>query len=128
MARKRLPISRTSVTHRVAILDAVGGRYKLYIIVGLYPQSERSLKRGEKPKPGELFLYMGKVGSPMRGLLDVFGLQTSLLLQSGVSLESLCDKMEGTRFEPFGSTDNPDIPNCSSIADYIFKWMRREFL
>ena len=120
MSRKRLPTDRQSVTHRVQIRNVTGGDYDLYIIVGLYP--------GKKPKPGELFLKIGKVGSTMRGMLDLLGLQTSLLLQNGVSLESICDKMEGTQFEPRGATDDPDIPECSSLADYTFRWLRLRFL
>ena len=112
--RKRLPDTRESITHKVTIEGA-----DLYVIVGLYPDTNM---------PGELFLKMGKVGSTMRGLLDILGIQTSLLLQNGVELEDLCRKMVGVSYEPKGWTSNPEIRTCSSVSDYVFKWMERRFL
>ena len=118
--RKRLPTDRTSITHRVEIQDERGGLYDIYMTVGLYP-----MKR--KQKPGELFLKSGKIGSSMRGMLDILGVQTSLLLQYGVPLQVICDKMKGVGFEPRGKTDDPDIPECKSISDYIFRWLELRF-
>ena len=140
MARKRLPDKRVSVTHRVQITDERGGQFDLYITVGLYPSKRATLfaeaiAKGYMPRPGtprpksgELFLKMGKVGSAMRGLLDVIGIQTSLLMQNGVPLGDVCAKLEGTMFEPHGSTDNPSIPTCTSIVDYVFHWLRETFI
>jgi len=124
LTRRRLPVTRDSITHRVAITDNGGNIFDLYIIVGLYTQSKRD--KGKR-RPGEMFLNIGKVGSTLRGMLDVLGIQTSLLLQNGVSLESICGKMEGVSFEPNGSTDNPEIPTCSSLIDYVFHWLRNTF-
>jgi hypothetical protein len=31
------------------------------------------------------------------------------------------------RFEPMGGTSNPDIPECSSILDYVARYLDREF-
>ena len=108
-----MPDERASVTHRVTIDWGTD----LYIIVGLYPNGQ----------PGELFLKVGKVGSTLRGLLDVLGIWTSMLLQVGVPLDDLCEKMIGVSFEPKGRTSNPDIPECSSVADYVFRWLRWRF-
>ncbi len=112
--RRRLPDERPSVTHRVTIDWGTD----LYIIVGLYPNGQ----------PGELFLKVGKVGSTLRGLLDILGIWTSMLLQVGVPLDDLCNKMIGVSFEPKGRTSNPDIPECSSIADYVFRWLKRKYV
>ena len=103
------------------IQDERGGVYDIYMTVGLYP-----LKH--KQKPGELFLKSGKIGSSMRGMLDILGVQTSLLLQYGVPLQVVCEKMRGVSFEPSGKTDNPEIPECKSVTDYIFRWMENRFL
>ncbi|KKM72278.1 hypothetical protein LCGC14_1422080 [marine sediment metagenome] len=111
--RQRLPDERTSVTHRVTIDYGTD----LYIIVGLYPDG----------RPGELFLKVGKVGSTLRGLLDILGIWTSILLQVGVPLDDLCNKMIGVSFEPRGRTSNKDIRDCSSIADYTFRWLKQRF-
>ncbi len=112
--RRRLPDERESVTHRITIDYSTD----LYIIVGLYPNGQ----------PGELFLKVGKVGSTLRGLLDILGIWTSMLLQVGVPLDDLCDKMIGVSFEPKGRTSNPDIPECSSVADYVFRWLKRKYV
>jgi len=115
--RKRLSDTRASLTHHATIYPESGGETDLYLIVGLY----------EDGYPGELFIKIGKWGSTMHGLLDTIGVQSSLLLQYGVPLKSVCDKFRGVRFEPFGKTDNPDIPTCLSIIDYIFSWIAVQF-
>ena len=114
MARRRLPDTRQSITHKVEITDPSIGSFDLYIILGLYPNG----------KPGELFLKMGKVGSTVNGLLDVVGVLSSLLLQHGANIEQVCAKLAGTAFMPAGTTDNPDIPVCSSLTDYVFRWVQ----
>lgn len=117
MARKRLPDTRQSITHKVEITDPGAGTFDLYIILGLYPNG----------KPGELFLKMGKVGSTVQGLMDVVGVLSSLLLQHGANVDAVCNKLTSTAFMPAGVTDNPDIPTCTSVADYVFKWVQREY-
>jgi ribonucleoside-diphosphate reductase alpha chain len=32
------------------------------------------------------------------------------------------------RFEPYGRTTNPDIPEAKSIPDYIARWLALHFL
>ena len=111
--RTRLPDSRESFTHHVNINGT-----DLYIIVGMYPDGA----------PGEVFLKVGKVGSTLRGLLDILGIFTSLLLQVGMPIEDVCDKMIGVSFEPNGRTTNKDILDCSSISDYVFRWLKLRFI
>jgi len=113
--RKHLPDNRQSITHKV-VIDRITD---LYITVGLFPDTEQ---------PGEVFFVVGKVGSTLRGMLDLLGIQTSLLLQYGVELPDLCDKMIGVSFAPSGMTNNPDIPVCSSLADYGFRWLKLRFV
>ncbi len=116
MPRRRLPDTRKSVTHKVEITDPSIGTFDLYMTLGLYPRG----------KPGELFLKMGKVGSTVNGLLDVVGVLTSLLLQHGVSADQICTKLIGTNFVPAGTTENPDIPSCTSLTDYVFRWVQAQ--
>jgi len=113
MSRRKLPDTRKSITHKVEITDPSSGQFDLYITLGLYPRG----------RPGEVFLTMGKVGSTINGLLDVVGVLTSLALQHGASAEHLGQKLANTSFSPCGTTSNPDIPECSSIADYVFRWL-----
>lgn len=117
VTRKKLPDTRPSVTHRVTI-DSSQGKIDCYITVGLY----------EDRIPGEVFIRIGKAGSTLNALLDTIGILISFSLQYGIPLSDLCRKLQGMRFEPEGPTSNPDIEKCSSIIDYVFKWLDREFL
>ena len=64
----------------------------------------------------------------MDGLMDSFAKAISFALQHGVPLENLVDKFRDTRFDPSGWTVNKDVPVCSSVVDYIFKWLDKNFL
>ncbi len=111
--RRRLPITRQSLTHKFSV-----GGHDGYITVGLF----------EDGKPGELFITMAKEGSTIGGLMDVIGTLTSMGLQYGVPLKVFVDKFSHSRFEPSGWTSNPDIPNAKSLADYIFRWLGMQFI
>jgi ribonucleoside-diphosphate reductase alpha chain len=111
--RRRMPDERTSITHRFRI-----GEHQGYIIVGMYANGE----------PGELFITMAKVGSSVSGLVSSFAQVVSIALQHGVPLAVLCEKFAHTRFEPSGFTGNPEIPNATSIMDYVFRWLSLRFV
>jgi ribonucleoside-diphosphate reductase alpha chain len=111
--RRRLPETRTAVTHKFDIAGHEG-----YLTVGLF----------EDGQPGELFITMAKEGSTIGGLMDGIGTLTSLSLQYGVPLEALVKKFAHQRFEPSGFTKNPDIRSASSIIDYVFRWMALQFI
>lgn len=115
--RRHLPATRKSVTHKVTITDPVAGPLDLYLIVGFY----------EDGSPGEIFVKVAKEGSTLHGLMDVICIEASLLLQYGVPLAKIAGKLTGVKFVPEGTTDNPDIPTCLSITDYMFSWMMKEF-
>jgi len=111
--RRRLPDTRTAVTHKFDIAGHEG-----YLTVGLF----------EDGRPGELFITMSKEGSTIGGLMDSIGTLTSLAWQYGVPLEALVKKFAHQRFEPSGFTKNPDIRNASSITDYVFRWLAIQFV
>jgi ribonucleoside-diphosphate reductase alpha chain len=111
--RRRLPETRTAVTHKFDIAGHEG-----YLTVGLF----------EDNAPGELFITMAKEGSTIGGLMDAIGTLTSMALQYGVPLEALVKKFAHQRFEPSGFTKHPEIRNASSITDYVFRWMAIQFL
>jgi ribonucleoside-diphosphate reductase alpha chain len=111
--RRRLPETRTAVTHKFDIAGHEG-----YLTVGLF----------ENGQPGELFITMAKEGSTIGGLMDCVATLTSMALQYGVPLEALARKFAHQRFEPSGFTRNPDIRNASSIIDYVFRWMAFQFI
>ncbi len=111
--RERLPDTRQSITHKFSVAGHEG-----YITVGLY----------EDGRPGELFITMAKEGSTIGGLMDSFGTAVSMSLQYGVPLDVYVKKFSYTRFEPQGTTTNPDIRLAKSLVDYIFRWLGITFL
>ncbi|MEK7706750.1 MAG: vitamin B12-dependent ribonucleotide reductase, partial [Verrucomicrobiota bacterium] len=111
--RRRLPETRTAVTHKFDIAGHEG-----YLTVGLFQDGQ----------PGELFITMAKEGSTIGGLMDGIGTLTSMALQYGVPLPALVRKFAHVRFEPSGFTKNPDIRNAASITDYVFRWMAVQFI
>jgi ribonucleoside-diphosphate reductase alpha chain len=110
--RERLPDERRSITHKFQVGDQEG-----YITVGLYDDG----------RPGEIFVKIAKEGSTVSGLMDAVALLTSVTLQYGVPVQDLARKLRNTRFEPYGRTNNPDIPWATSIVDYVFRWLERKF-
>jgi hypothetical protein len=36
-------------------------------------------------------------------------------------------RFKGMRFEPYGQTSNPDIPEASSIIDYLARYLELHF-
>lgn len=113
-ARRKLP--KTRYEGRTHKFDIAG--FKGYITVNVY----------ENGLPGEIFIIGSKFGSTTLGLLNAFATAISLAMQHGVPLEHLIEKFSNTRFDPQGFTNDPDIRGCSSIIDYVFKWLALEFL
>ena len=72
-------------------------------------------------------MTISKEGSTIRGLMDSVAVLTSLALQYGVPVEDLARKFGGVRFEPHGFTNNPDLPQATSLVDYIFRWLEQRF-
>jgi len=59
--------------------------------------------------------------------MDSVAVLTSLALQYGVPVDDLARKFSGVRFEPHGFTNDPDLPQATSIVDYIFRWLSERF-
>ena len=111
--RRPLPDTRDSLTHKFKIEGHTG-----YITVGLY----------EDGTPAEVFISMAKQGSTIYGLMESFGRAISYALQYGVPLSDLVGNFSHMRFEPSGSTTNPEIPFAQSAIDYLFRWLASRFL
>ena len=106
--RQSLPSTRESVTHKFSV-----ARHEGYLTIGLYPDG----------KPGEIFIKMSKEGSTMNGMCQAFCRAFSLALQYGLTVEEAVVRFKGMRFEPMGPTSNPEIPECSSIVDYVARFL-----
>lgn len=123
--RRSLPDVRQSITHKTIIHDLSMGDVSLFLTVGLYPDGTDGYIGKE---PGEVWINIGKVGTTLRGLTDTIAIELSLLLQYGVPLEDLVEQFRGQTYAPLGETSNPDIPECSSIIDYVVQWLAHRFL
>jgi ribonucleoside-diphosphate reductase alpha chain len=110
--REHLADERRSITHKFSVADQEG-----YLTVGLYDDG----------RPGEIFVKVSKEGSTVSGLMDTVALLTSVTLQYGVPIEDLARKLKNTRFEPYGRTNNPQVPWATSLVDYIFRWLELRF-
>jgi ribonucleoside-diphosphate reductase alpha chain len=111
--RRRMPEERRSITHKFRVVEQEG-----FVTAGLF----------EDGTPGEIFVTISKEGSTIRGLMDSVAMLTSYSLQYGVALRTLVDKFRGVHFEPAGFTSNPEIPQATSLVDYIFRWLELKFL
>ena len=111
--RRRLPDTRRAIVHRFSVGGVDG-----YIVAGLY----------EDGRPGEIFIFISKSGTTLRGMTNAFAILLSLALQSGMDLRMLIRKFEHSRFEPSGLTNDRKIPIAKSIIDYLFRWLDNTFL
>jgi ribonucleoside-diphosphate reductase alpha chain len=106
--RHVLPSTRRSITHKFCIAGHEG-----YLTIGLFDNNA----------PGEIFIKMSKEGSTLSGLIQGFCRAFSLALQYGLTIEDAVDRFRGMRFDPMGATNNPDIPEASSILDYVARFL-----
>ncbi|MEM9662612.1 MAG: hypothetical protein AAF937_09930 [Planctomycetota bacterium] len=111
-ARKALPATRDSVTHKFAVDGHEG-----YLTIGLYPDGT----------PGELFIKISKAGSALSGMCQAFCRAFSLAIQHGLSVREAASRFKGMRFEPLGHTNNPEIPTAESIVDYVARYLELHF-
>jgi ribonucleoside-diphosphate reductase alpha chain len=106
--RRVLPTTRKSLTHKFAVAGHEG-----YLTIGVFADGT----------PGEIFIKMSKEGSTLSGLIQGFCRAFSIALQYGLTVEDAVDRFRGMRFDPMGPTNNPDIPEASSILDYVARYL-----
>jgi|WetSurMetagenome_2_1015567.scaffolds.fasta_scaffold46139_6 ribonucleoside-diphosphate reductase alpha chain len=118
--RRELPVTRSGKTKKIHlhyVQDKTPKDLKIYVTTGEY----------EDGQPGEVFLKADKAGSTISGLLDALSITMSLGLQYGVPLQKILDKLVNLRFEPKGTTDDPDMPRVCSIVDAVAKWLAARY-
>ena len=113
LRRESLPQTRRSLTHKFAISGHEG-----YLTIGLFQDGQ----------PGEIFIKMSKEGSTLSGLIQGFCRAFSLALQHGLSAADAVERFRGMRFEPMGPTSNSEIPEASSILDYVARYLELHFV
>jgi len=119
--RERLPDKRESVTRKLVLLygrtPKKMERIHFYITVGLYPDG----------RPAELFITVNGGTEIIKGFCNVWAISVSLCLQAGITVEKLYEKFAFQNFEPKGFTESEDIKSCTSVVDYVMKFMKQQF-
>lgn len=110
--RKSLPVTRESITHKFMV-----DKHEGYLTIGLYADGQ----------PGEIFIKMAKEGSFISGMCQAFCRAFSIALQYGLSVEEAVTRFKDMRFEPMGQTSNPQIPEATSIVDYVARYLELNF-
>jgi ribonucleoside-diphosphate reductase alpha chain len=78
-------------------------------------------------KPIEIFIRMTNQGSTSDGAMNAFCMGFSNSLQYGMPLPDLIRLYKNQRFEPNGLTGDKDVPTCTSIPDFVVKWLEKRF-
>jgi len=111
--RRRMPATRHSFTHHCEIQDAELGAFDFYITAGEYDDGTL----------GEVFVKIGMKADTVQALVECWATSFSIALQHGADFEEQVRKFAGRKFSPFGPTDEPRIPYCTSIVDYVVQWL-----
>ena len=102
------PSKRKGETFKFAITSNAEGEFEGYVTINEWDG-----------QPMEIFLASAKQGSFVHGMMDTVAILVSRSLQAGVPLDNVCWSLMGLRFEPRGATDDPEIPEVSSLCDYV---------
>lgn len=111
--KRELPKVRTSKTYEFKVADLKG-----YFTVGEF----------EDGTPGELWLNIAKQGSTLAGIMDSFAKAVSYGLQYGVPLKTYAKGLVNMNFAPSGITDDKEIKTASSLVDYVFRRLAKDYM
>ncbi len=112
--KMKMPTKRAGFVQEARI-----GGQKLFLRTGEY----------ENGQLGEIFVDMYKEGASYRSILNCFAIAVSKGLQYGVPLEEFIETFSFSRFEPSGVVNGDEsITNATSILDYVFKALEREYV
>ncbi len=122
LMRERMPAERKGLTHHFTLItktpDENGVReIDGYLTCNVYPDSGQL---------GEIFIRIGKSGAE-EAIYEQWAIGASIALQFGVPVEAYFKKFLGTRFEPSGATSNKEIPRCTSILDYVSRFILKTY-
>ena len=111
--RRQLPKVRNSRTYEFRVAGLKG-----FFTVGEF----------EDGTPAELFMQVAKQGSTLAGVMDSLAISVSHGLQYGVPLKAYVRMFTSMSFAPSGLTDDVEIRTTSSLVDYVFKRIGKDYL
>lgn len=112
---------------REKLLDERKGVNRKFTIYTMTDRGVREvdayLRTGEYPdgRIGEAFLTIGKQGDE-NAIYDCCFIELSIALQHGATLRDTFGKLVGQNFPPHGKTNDPEIPFCTSVIDYVARY------
>lgn len=83
---------------------------------------------GDDQKLADVHIAHSKHGTFGHGMLEAFGEMLTEALHYGMPLEDFVVRFRGTRFEPSGWTDDPEVRTASSVVDYLAHRLALDFL
>jgi ribonucleoside-diphosphate reductase alpha chain len=110
---RRVPRQRASMTRAFTVGGARG-----FLIASRHTDGSLA----------EVSLIMAKQGSTLRGMTETLATAISTGLQHGVPLATFVRRFTDLRFEPAGTTDDPEIPHAASIIDYVVRRLALDYL
>lgn len=137
LSQRSLPDERESVVHSFTVSGSSVGLSTGYLIAGRYPggnigeifiklktSCENEILCGcHKETSKEVVDKLTDLYAAVGGLLNQFAIAVSVGLQHGVDLQEYVTKFRAARFPPAGYTNNPKLPMCTSIVDYVFRYL-----
>lgn len=70
-------------------------------------------------------LRVGKHGSTLAGLTDALSTAITTGLHAGAPVSEFVAELRHTRYVPAGRTDDPDVPEATSVGDYLARRLAR---
>lgn len=136
--RERMADLRTGVTHHFTIIARCN---KLKCVAGKVGVENCSRCGGagvrevdgyitcntyDDGRLGEIFIRIGKAGNE-EAIYEQWAISASMALQFGVPVDAYFRKFLATQFEPSGATKNTKIKRCTSVLDYVARYVLMNF-
>lgn len=112
------PINNNLGWRTEAAIFSRGGKMHLFVTVWEF----------ERGRPCEVFLACSKAESDTDKFLREEGKMCSRLLQAGMPVAVLIQKLKGEVGPLEGETDYPGVPTCSGVQDLLAHILERRYL
>lgn len=132
--RERMPDLRPGITHHFTIIARCNKLKCIAGSVGDHPCTRcggsgireidgyLTCNTYADGRLGEIFIKIGKVGDE-QAIYEQWAIGASTAIQYGVPVEAYFRKFLATQFEPSGPTKNTTIKRCTSVLDYVARYV-----
>lgn len=81
----------------------------------------------EKGQPVNIHVSMGAPGNPLAIAMDSVCGAVNVGLAKGIPISVYTKGLKAQKFSPDGPTDDPLVPKCASVVDYLFKALEARY-